>query len=82
LLYAARTEAKDFIYKIQIPTLYTVFPEDPFTGTAEFHRAAFDKMGPNGEFCVVQPPAGGNMESVILSAVEPQVEFLRRVVGP
>ena len=80
LLAIARTEPRDFIHKIEQPTLYVVFPADPFTGTAEFHRTAFDKMGPNGEFRIVEPPTDGSVESFVVSTAETQIEFLGRVL--
>ena len=80
LLSIARTEPRDFIHKIEQPTLYVVFPSDPFTGTAEFHRAAFDRMGPNGEFKVVVPPTDGSVEDFIVSTAKAQIEFLGRVL--
>jgi hypothetical protein len=58
LLNSVRTEAKDFLYKITKPTLYVVFPNDPFTGTAEFRQEVADTMGDNVQFVVVVPSQG------------------------
>lgn len=80
LLYTARTEPKDWLYKITQPTLYVVTPFDPFTGTAEYHRAAFERMGPNAEFKIVEPPANASFDEFISYPVEAQIEFLKRVL--
>ena len=52
---------------------------DPFTGTAEFHRTTFERMGPNGEFHVVEPPLFVDFESVLAATVPPQLTFPERV---
>lgn len=80
VLSLTSTEGRDSLYKIKQPTLYVVFPGDPFTGTAEFHRTAFDKMGPNAEFKIVTPPTDSNVDGFVTSTAVAQIEFINRTV--
>ena len=81
VLNVVGTEAKDFVHKIEAPTLYIAFPDDPFTGTADFHRAAYETMGKLAEFKVVEPKGGPTITDFLLSTMDVQLEFVTRTVG-
>jgi hypothetical protein len=81
LLNVVSTEGRDFLHKINVPTLYVVFPDDPFTGNADFHRSAYETMGPAAEFKVVQPGPASNITEFQLYAIEAEIEFLRKIAA-
>lgn len=81
LLNVVSTEARDFLHKITAPTLYVAFPDDPFTGTAAFHREAFDAMGTNGEFVLIEPTPGNTITDFLLSPIDVEIDFVRRIAN-
>jgi uncharacterized protein len=76
----SKTEVENDLGKVTVPCLYMPSPDDPFGQPLDEQKKASERMGPNGEYKVLEPAGDRPLEDAFVDEVNAQVEFLDRVL--